>query len=51
MLWGRHELARVRIETAYFVDLFQEREPDRLIPDSGQAHRTHGLMFSLGVTF
>ncbi len=51
MLLGRHELARVRIETAYFVDLFQEREPDRLIPNSGQAHRTHGLMFSLGVTF
>lgn len=51
MLWGRHDIARVRIDIAYFVDLFEEREPDRLIPGSGQAHLSHGLMFSVGATF
>ena len=51
MLWGRHDVARLRVEAAYFVDLFEERELDRLFPGSGQAHVAHGLMISTGATF
>jgi hypothetical protein len=51
ILWGRHDVARLRTEATYFVDLFEEHEPDRLIPGSGQGHVSHGVMISLGVTF
>jgi hypothetical protein len=51
ILWGRHDVARLRTEATYFVDLFEEREPDRLIPGSGRGHISHGVMTSLGVTF
>jgi hypothetical protein len=51
VLWGRHDVARLRTEVSYFVDLFEERELDRLIPGSGQSHLTHGVLVSLGVTF
>ena len=51
ILWGRHDVARLRIEAGYFVDLFEERELDRLLPDSGQAHVSHGLTLAMGVTF
>lgn len=51
VLWGRHDVARLRTEVSYFVDLFEERELDRLIPGSGQSHLTHGILASLGVTF
>ncbi len=51
LLWGRHDVARLRTEVGYFVDLFEEHEPDRLIPGAGQGHLSHGLMFSLGATF
>ena len=26
ILWGRHDVARLRTEASYFVDLFEERE-------------------------
>jgi hypothetical protein len=51
ILWGRHDVAHLRTEVSYFVDLFQERELDRLIVGSGQAHISHGAMVSLGATF
>jgi hypothetical protein len=51
VLWGRHDVARLRTEATYFVDLFEEHEPDRLIPGSGKGHVSHGVMTSLGVTF
>lgn len=51
ILWGRHDVARLRVDAAYFVDLFEERELDRLFPGSGQAHLAHGLMISTGATF
>jgi hypothetical protein len=51
MLWGRHDVARLRLDAAYFVDVFEERELDRLFPGSGQAHVAHGLMISTGATF
>lgn len=51
ILWGRHDVARLRTEATYFVDLFEEHEPDRLIPGSGKGHVSHGAMISLGVTF
>jgi hypothetical protein len=51
MLWGRHDVAKLRTEVGYFVDLFQEREPDRLIPGAGQSHLSHGLMIALGAAF
>ena len=51
ILWGRHDVARLRTEATYFVDLFEEHEPDRLILGSGQGHVSHGVLLSLGVTF
>jgi hypothetical protein len=51
IIWGRHDVARLRTEATYFVDLFEEHEQDRLIPGSGQGHVSHGVMISLGVTF
>jgi hypothetical protein len=51
VLWGRHDAARLRTEATYFVDLFEEREPDRLISGAGQGHVSHGAMISLGATF
>ncbi len=51
VLWGRHDVAHLRTEVGYFVDLFEERAPDRLIPGSGQAHLSHGLMISVGAAF
>jgi len=51
ILWGRHDVARLRTEATYFVDLFEEHELDRLIPGSGKGHISHGAMISLGATF
>ncbi len=51
ILWGRHDVARLRTEVSYFVDMFEEREPDRLIAGSGQAHVSHGALMSLGASF
>ena len=51
ILWGRHDIARLRTEVSYIVDLFEERELDRLIPGSDQSHLSHGFLASLGVTF
>ena len=51
VLWGRHDIARLRTEVSYFVDLFEERGLDRLFPGSDQSHLNHGFLASLGVTF
>jgi hypothetical protein len=51
LMWGRHEVIRARIEAAYFVDLFQELEPDRLFPGAGAGHVSHGITVALGATF
>jgi hypothetical protein len=48
LLWGRHEIVKVRAEIAYFVDLFQEHELDRLIVGSGSGHLAQGFVVSVG---
>ena len=41
----------VRVDVGYAVNLFRERELDRLIPGSGQIHLTHGPIATFGVAF
>jgi hypothetical protein len=51
MWWDRFSALRLRLEVGYFVDLFEERELDRLIVGSGEGHRSHGVQLSMGVAF
>ena len=51
VMWGRHDVVRVRAELGYFVSVFEEREPDRLIVGAGQARVVQGVLLSTGATF
>jgi hypothetical protein len=51
LLWGHHRTVQARLEAAYFVDLFQEQDVDRLFPGSDAAHLCHGLSLSMGAAF
>jgi len=41
----------VRVDVGYAVNLYRERELDRLIPGSGKIHLTHGPIATFGVAF
>ena len=51
VMWGRHDVVRVRAELGYFVNVFEERDPDRLIVGAGQARVVQGVLLSTGATF
>jgi len=51
VMFGRHDVVRVRAELGYFVNIFEEREPDRLIVGAGQARAVQGAMLSIGASF
>jgi hypothetical protein len=51
LLWGRHDVAKMRVELGYFVDLFEEKGMDRLSPGSADGHVAHGVALSAGATF
>jgi hypothetical protein len=42
---------KARLEASYRYNLFEEKEEDRLIPDSGAGHTGHGPQITLGVAF
>jgi hypothetical protein len=51
ILWGRHDVAKMRVELGYFVDLFEEKGMDRLSPSSADGHVAHGVALTAGATF
>lgn len=51
MSWLRPGGIRVRVEAGYFVSLFHELEEDRLIPGSGEPHRSRGFIAAVGATY
>jgi len=51
VMFGRHDVVRVRAELGGFVSIFEEREPDRLIVGAGQARVVRGALLSMGASF
>jgi hypothetical protein len=49
--WRRPDSISPRLEAGFFYYLYGERAPDRLIPGSGQPHRSYGPEIWLGAWF